>query len=319
MKPLAKVLLGCCYVLITACIQTAVTANTKQAITKDEKAATKPSEFSLLGLQRKLKRTILPKYPETIFEQRPFQLDRDPYSLIIHFQSNNYTSHITEIDGNLSKEETEKFPADFSEFILRLELTSDYYTYTHKLAYPTESSQPFGATFMNRYNMKVLSDDVPGTTVISDTPDHKWLYNAYDLLYPLLPADLVPNRHRLAMGELTRMEIAMATARLTDKNNEDNMKAREKINKNPELTRALKVLQQEFARELAEFGLHPDGLKTFGNGKTWPTRYEFLSLNFSYGKGFDAKLRTQIEHTIADYTAAWLKSNSSTKANATSK
>jgi hypothetical protein len=301
---------GSCFgllVLFTAQVSYAEKTNATKETSSS--VAAKPPGSPLLDIQKKLKEIILAKYPETLFGQRPFRLDRAPYSLIIHFRLNEFKPHITGTYGNLSTEEPKNFPADFSEFILRLELTSDYYTYTHKLKFPSKRSEPFGATFMNRYNLEVLPDNVPGITDISETPDHDWLYGAYEVF---VKAGLIDDtRPTTCMGciPLTRMGFAIATARLTD-----DVKAQETISKKPELKSALKVLQQEFARELAELGLYPKGLKTFNNGKTWPTRYKYLSLNFSYGKGFDPKLRKQIEHTIADYAAAWLKSNSASNA-----
>jgi hypothetical protein len=179
------------------------------------------------------------------------------------------------------------------------------------LKFPSERSEPFGTIFRKRYNIEFLPDNVPGETDISDTPNHRWLYGAFE---SFVKAGLIDdNRSNTCMGclPLVRTQFAIITARLTN-----DVKVQEAINKKPELKSALKVLQQEFARELAEFGLHPKGLQTFSNGKTWPDRYEYLALDFSYGKGFDKKLCKQIEHKIADYTAAWLKSNSTTAADA---
>jgi hypothetical protein len=259
----------------------------------------KTSNFSLTDLKENLSKIILKKYPDAY-------IDRRGERLTIYFRSNNYKTHITDENRNLSKEPSNCFPSDFSEFKLDININSDYYTYTHKSTFPSERSETFGATFMNGYNLKILPDDIPSTTTISDTPFHRWLYSAYDLLSKA--GLLYARTYGTCMGGclgMTRMEFAVATARLTDK---DNLKAHEKINKNPELKKALKVLQREFAPELAKLGLHSVGLNI------WPTRYEYLSLDFSYGKGFDPELRKQIEHTIADYTAAWLKSNSSTAA-----
>jgi len=308
MKKFTGVILG---VLILCFVSVANAANSNQASTQHVEAVSKPSEFSLLELQEKLKKIILPKYPETIFEQRPFDKKMEPYSLIIHFRYDKNKFHITNNNGNLSTEETKNFPVDFSEFILRLVLTSDYYTYTHQERLTRSEPKSFGATFRDRYKLKALPENFPEGTTIPDTPNYHWLYSAYDLLYQHQLVDFIPDRRRHAMGELTRRGLANATARFTDR---ENIKAQETINKEPELKNALKVLQQEFARELAEYGLHPEGLQTFSNGKTWPDRYGYLSLDFSYGKGFDKKLRKQIEDTIADYAAAWFKSNSSTAA-----
>jgi len=304
MKKLTGVI---CSVLIFCLAPAANAANSNRASTQHVKTASKPPRFSSLELQEKLKKIILPQYPETIFEQRPFDKKMEFYSLIIHFRFDENKFHITNSNGNLSTEETKNFPADFSEFILRLRFTSDYYTYTHKLKFPSERSEPFGTIFRKRYNIEFLPDNVPGETDISDTPNHRWLYGAFE---SFVKAGLIDdNRSNTCMGclPLVRTQFAIITARLTN-----DVKVQEAINEKPELKSALKILQQEFARELAEFGLYPKSLKTFSNGKTWPDRYKYLSLDFSCGKGFDPKLRKQIEHTIADYAAAWLKSNSST-------
>ena len=113
---------------------------------------------------------------------------------------------------------------------------------------------------------------------------------------------------------LTRYEFAAAIARLLDqkdKRAKDSQKVKELIAKlalefEPVMSKlGFRIDTNQYIKELAD------------NGIIQQPRYEYLQLDLSYGKQFEHQLQKQIEETIADYAAAWLKSNSTTAADAT--
>jgi len=143
----------------------------------------------------------------------------------------------------------------------------------------------------------------------SDVPmagNGSWPYDAIEQLDSLGVKADIPWSQMGTSKPITRFEFAIATVRLLDKKSE-------RTKDSPEVKKLIEELATEFAPEIANLSVRYDSLKNLPQDTfILQPRYEFLLLDFQYGSKFNKKLRKQIESTIADYTAPWIKSNSST-------
>jgi len=272
--------------------------DSKQSTTQVEEVVGKPAKSSLLGIERELKSIILSKFPDA-------KVDNRGHLLIISYRSNSYKFHITDERGNLSDKPAKYFPPDFSELLLYISFDEDIMYFRREDNLCHEIQRTFGSTFSSRYGIKVLPNVTKGESPF--VPDKHWAYREYNRLSAAGLVSPIPGIYMGYGGLLTRWEFAYALARVKDNdlNNPNNP------NETPEMKGAIAKLEQEFASELSEFGIHVDIRKAAIYGTIYQPRYRYLSFNFSYGKGFNKKLRKKVEQIIADYSAAWLKSNSS--------
>lgn len=293
MKWFTKVLFGCC-LLVSIC--------TKLAYAADEHPA-KTEHFSMLELNRKLSALILEKYQNAYIDSDVFSINACNSQLMKDTSTDNHSC----LDSQV------KPLPDSADFILHLSVGVDF-NHQQKILYSPGSFDVSKSVTGKRYNFKVLPERTDGESPA--VPYESWIYGAFNKL--VWAGVTVPTRFNSgpSLIPVSRYEFAVAIARLLDNK-------LERAKDTPEVKELIGELAVEFAPKIAYLSTPLDrGLLEKvdpKDGKHLKPRFGFLQLQFYTGNQFDPKLRKQIEDTIADYAAVWLKSNSSTAAAAARK
>ena len=104
----------------------------------------------------------------------------------------------------------------------------------------------------------------PGANLLDrNSPKTKWVYDSLRAIYraPTVEAyGLDYRRFKFEQQEVTRYEVAVAVARITDSDN-DHVSMWDATSKSLELVDAMAALQIEFAYELKRLGVRPGAIE----------------------------------------------------------
>lgn len=302
MNRFIKVLLRCCFCICIVCF------GNKAHATNEHNA--KAEHFSMLELNRKLSAMILGKYPNSHIDGDNYYID----ACNSVFNEDSTKQQQPCLDPRV------KLRSDSKDFKLRLRLQSDF-THYRPIKNSAEVSSNSLTVIEKRYNIGELPNqefsDHPKIDYVPLAAPLDWPYRAWQDLVQAGVTDPILSYNCISCTKpATRYEFAVGIARLLDQ--------QEKRAKDSPQTKAVIVnLIFEFELEISELGVHIDHNRLVkelaDTGIIWQPRYKYLQLDLSYGKKFDKKLRKQIEDTVADYTAAWMKSNSATSATTSQK
>jgi|GEM_PF-1758956 len=259
--------------------------------------ATYPKNPHILALEERLHKIILEAYPES-------NIEYIGQEWVVHYHSEKYQAHITD-NGNTSRQPADRFPDDFSEFILRLSVEQDLMHYRPVLS-GAPRPETFGSTLNQRYNLKEIYG-TDSSTEMQDVPLDHWAYNAVSILSQAGVVEGYPSGQYSGNRAMTRYEFAVAIARSLQNRTEN--PAEKNTVWELKLNELLTNLQYEFAPELVRLGLgdvlrqNINSPKPIIDGQHWQPRYQYLSLRVSYGKGMNPALLETIQQVVSGYAA----------------
>jgi hypothetical protein len=252
----------------------------------------KAEHFSMLDLNKKLSALILEKYPNAHVDSDAFSINAYNLQRMKDAPNKNHSC----LDPSV------KPRPNSADFKLHLSVGFDA-AHQQQFLYTSGSFVVSKSSLGKRYDFKIFPEQDQS---VSDVPFDYWTYKAYWDIVIAGVAEYIHPQTGPALLHLTRYEFAVAIARLLDKKSE-------RVKDTPEVKELIAELAVEFAPEFAYLSMRGGGLDSKDEGSSQP-RYEFLQLQFHSGNKFDKKLQKQIEDTITDYTATWIKSNSSVDA-----
>ena len=249
----------------------------------------------LLALRDQLSELVLAKYPDAKVE---FLGD----ALVIRYRSPEFETHLLTPFADTFPTKAEQFPADFSEFIIRVS-AEDGFMATKLEQNAGAKEQTYGTLDSSVYawNSTRLKYRVLHPT---DIPMNSWVYPAIGRLSRANLFDK-PLRFELGLGSdlhgsrpLTPYEVTVALARtlyIPEKN--------QRLNAAPQdLKGDFANLRMAFPTEYVLSLSAPDEKRDLQKQLLW--------LASAYGKGVDANFVADVKQIVADYAAGALAETS---------